>query len=46
VDTTVAVALGTLVAGERLGAAMVAGGLLVLLAAALSISSRPQAAGT
>jgi drug/metabolite transporter (DMT)-like permease len=46
VDTTVAVALGTLVAGERLSAAMVAGAALVLLAAGLSISSRPPAAGT
>jgi drug/metabolite transporter (DMT)-like permease len=46
VDTTVAVALGTLVAGERLGATMLAGAALVLVAAALSISSRPPAAGT
>jgi drug/metabolite transporter (DMT)-like permease len=46
VDTTVAVALGTLVAGERLGATMLAGAALVLVAAALSISSRPPAAET
>ena len=42
VDTTVAVALGTLVAGERLTAAMLGGAALVLLASALSISSRPE----
>ena len=41
VDTTVAVALGTLVAGERLTAAMLAGAALVLLASALSISGGP-----
>jgi drug/metabolite transporter (DMT)-like permease len=44
VDTTVAVALGTLVAGEQLTAAMLAGAALVLTATALSIS-RPAAPG-
>jgi drug/metabolite transporter (DMT)-like permease len=40
VDTTVALTLGTLVAGERLTGPMLAGAALVLLAGALSISSR------
>jgi len=46
VDTTVAVGLGTLVAGERLTAAMLAGAALVLLASALSIGNRPSSPGT
>jgi drug/metabolite transporter (DMT)-like permease len=37
VDTTVALTLGTLVAGERLTLPMLGGGALVLLAAGLSI---------
>jgi drug/metabolite transporter (DMT)-like permease len=44
VDTTVALTLGTLVAGERLTGVMLAGAALVLLAAALSISSAPAQA--
>ena len=44
VDTTVALTLGTLVAGERLTAAMLAGAALVLAATALSIS-RPAGPG-
>jgi drug/metabolite transporter (DMT)-like permease len=43
VDTTVAVTLGTLVAGERLTGLMLAGGALVLLAAGLSIRGRAAA---
>jgi len=46
VDTTVAVTLGTLVAGEHLTPLMVAGGGLVLLAAALSIGKGPGGAGS
>jgi drug/metabolite transporter (DMT)-like permease len=44
VDTTVALTLGTLVAGERLTLPMLGGAALVLLAAALSIT-RPAAPG-
>jgi drug/metabolite transporter (DMT)-like permease len=45
IDTTVALTLGTLLAGERLTLTMLGGAALVLLAAALSISSaaRPGA---
>lgn len=42
VDTTVAVTLGTLVAGEHLTPLMVAGAGLVLLAAALSVGKAPE----
>jgi drug/metabolite transporter (DMT)-like permease len=41
VDTTVALTLGTLVAGERLTLVMLGGAALVLAAAALSISRSP-----
>jgi drug/metabolite transporter (DMT)-like permease len=45
VDTTVALTLGTLVAGERLTLPMLGGGALVLLAAGLSITrTRPPEA--
>ncbi len=44
VDTTVALTLGTLVAGERLTGLMLAGAALVLLASALSISRAPAEA--
>ena len=44
VDTTVAMALGTLVAGERLTASMLAGAALVLTATALSVA-RPARPG-
>ena len=45
VDTTVAMTLGTVVAGERLTPAMLGGAALVLLAAALSISAPARHGG-